>query len=236
MYINRMEPKIFFTSDTHYHHKNICRGASAWKDTTYCRDFDTLAEMDQKLIDGINSVVGPDDILFHLGDWSFSDAKYYKQFRSQIICQNIYLIYGNHDGWIIRNDHELQSLFKECGFYREVTYKGQKIIMSHYGFRVWNKSHEGAWMLCGHSHGSLQPSVSGNIITDLLDRKKYSDLRMLANGNHPDFHANGKTMDVGVDTHPEFRPYSFEEIAEIMKDRKVMQVDNHRPGADDKVS
>ena len=225
---------IYFASDTHYHHKNICKGVSSWKNTEYCRDFSTLEEMDRALIDGINRTVGADDVLFHLGDFSFGDIKYYKQFRSQIICQNIYLIYGNHDGWIIRNDGGLQGLFKECSFYREVTFNGQKIIMSHYGFRVWNKSHEGSWMLHGHSHGSLQPSVSGHMITHLLDQKRYGDLRMLAEGTHPKYHANGKTMDVGVDTHWDFRPYSFEELQEIMAERKVMEVDNHRPGADDK--
>ena len=220
---------------THYHHRNLVKGESKWANTSGCRDFDTLTENDNKLVDGINSVVGPDDILFHLGDFSFGEIKHYKEFRSRIVCQNIYLIYGNHDGWIIRNDKDLQSLFKDCSFYREVTYNGQKIIMSHYGFRVWNKSHEGSWMLHGHSHGTLSPSVSGPLITELLDKKKYTELRMLAEGTHPEFHSNGKTMDVGVDTHPEFRPYSFDEIANIMKTKTIAQVDGHKKGADDKI-
>jgi len=229
-------PQIFFTADTHYHHRNLVRGESKWASTRGCRDFDTLEENDKKLIEGINSTVGVDDVLFHLGDFSFGDIKYYKEFRSQIKCQNIYLIYGNHDGWIIRNDSGLQGLFKECSFYREVTYNGQKIIMSHYGFRVWNKSHEGSWMLHGHSHGTLSPSVSGPLITELLDKGKESELRMLAAGTHPDVHSNGKTMDVGVDTHWDFRPYSFDEIAEIMKTKNIAQVDGHKKGADDKIN
>jgi hypothetical protein len=35
-------------------------------------------------------------------------------------------------------------------------------------------------------------------------------------------------MDVGIDTHPEFRPYSFDEIHEIMKDRNAVEVDDHK--------
>lgn len=220
---------------THYHHRNLVRGESKWANKGGCRDFDTLDENDRKLIEGINSTVGVDDILFHLGDFSFGDIKYYKEFRSQIKCQNIYLIYGNHDGWIIRNDSGLQAMFKECSFYREVTYTGQKIIMSHYGFRVWNKSHEGSWMLHGHSHGTLSPSVSGPLITELLDKGKESELRMLAEGTHPDVHSNGKTMDVGIDTHWDFRPYSFDEIAKIMKTKNIARVDAHKEGADDKI-
>ena len=222
-----MEPKLFFTADTHYHHKNICRGESRWTNKSGCRDFDTLEEMDKKIIDGINSVVGPDDILFHLGDFSFGEPKDYKRFRSQLICQNIHLILGNHDGFIIRNDDDLQELSSSTRFYAEVTYNSQKIIMSHYAMRVWNMSHHGSWMLYGHSHGSLQPSVCGELINHLIDKKKYADLKMLTKGTHPEYHANGKSMDVGVDTHPDFRPYSFNEIAKIMKNRQIMHVDNH---------
>jgi calcineurin-like phosphoesterase family protein len=35
-------------------------------------------------------------------------------------------------------------------------------------------------------------------------------------------------MDVGIDTHPEFRPYSVDEIAEIMSQREYIPVDAHR--------
>jgi calcineurin-like phosphoesterase family protein len=222
-----MEPKLFFTADTHYHHKNICRGESRWTNKSGCRNFDTLEEMDQNIIDGINSVVGPNDILFHLGDFSFGEPKDYKRFRSQLICQNIHLVLGNHDGFIIRNDDDLQSLFSSTKFYAEVTYNSQKIIMSHYAMRVWNMSHQGSWMLYGHSHGSLQPSICGELVNHLIEKKKYADLKMLTKGTHPDYHANGKSMDVGVDTHPSFRPYSFDEISKIMKNRQIMHVDNH---------
>jgi calcineurin-like phosphoesterase family protein len=219
---------IYFTSDTHYHHKNICRGCSSWSNKENCRDYELLQQMDDAIVEGINKTVGVNDVLFHMGDFSFGDITYYREFRSRINCQNIYLIYGNHDEWIIKNREELQSLFTECSFYREATFNGQKIVMSHYGFRVWNRSHEGAWMLHGHSHGSLEPSVSGHIVNELLDKKKYNELRQLANGSHEKMHANGKTMDVGIDTHPEFRPYSFEEIQEIMSKRNIAYVDDHK--------
>jgi hypothetical protein len=35
-------------------------------------------------------------------------------------------------------------------------------------------------------------------------------------------------MDVGIDTHSEFRPYSFDEIYEIMSKRNIAYVDNHK--------
>ena len=39
---------LWFTSDTHYSHKNICRGVSNW-DSGY-RDFDSLDEMNDAII------------------------------------------------------------------------------------------------------------------------------------------------------------------------------------------
>jgi calcineurin-like phosphoesterase family protein len=219
---------VFFTSDTHYHHKNICRGSSSWTDKSRCRDFELLQDMDDALANNINSTVDTNDVLFLLGDYCFNDIKYYREFRSRINCQNIHLIYGNHDERIIRNDGELQSLFSSVDFYREATINGQKIIMSHYAHRVWNRSHEGSWMLHGHSHGTLEPSVSAHVIMELLNTKRYDDLYALASGTHPTRCANGKTMDVGVDTHPEFRPYSFDEISEIMSKKEIAYVDSHK--------
>jgi hypothetical protein len=90
-------------------------------------------------------------------------------------------------------------------------------------------------MLHGHSHGTLKPSVSGDLVNELINKKRFDELKMLATGTHSTLSANGKTMDVGIDTHPEFRPYSFEEIQEIMMKRNVAIVDDHRPGSDDKV-
>lgn len=36
-------------------------------------------------------------------------------------------------------------------------------------------------------------------------------------------------MDVGIDTHPEFRPYAFDEIVEIMSTKTYDYVDHHQP-------
>ena len=220
--------KVFFTADTHYHHKNLCRGASSWSNKSQCRDFELVQHMDDAIVNGINSVVGVEDVLFLLGDFAFGDMKYYREFRSRINCATIHLIYGNHDKRIIVNEENLQDLFASVDFYREITINNQKIILSHYGHRVWNQSHYGAWMLYGHSHGSLEPSISGHVINELLNKKRYEDLRALANGTHPTRNANGKTMDIGIDTHPEFRPYSFEELQQIMSKKEIAYVDDHK--------
>jgi calcineurin-like phosphoesterase family protein len=63
--------KLWFTSDTHYNHANICSATTQWTDPVTCREFKSLEKMNAHLVGNINEMVGQDDILFHLGDWSF---------------------------------------------------------------------------------------------------------------------------------------------------------------------
>lgn len=204
---------IFFCSDPHYEHAGIVRGTSSWEGKKGCRDFDTLEEHNQALIDGINNTVGEKDILFCLGDWSFGGYKNgdnvnnIKKFRDQIICKNVHLVLGNHDTEIAKNKNGEQSFFSSVNHYLEILVieqpdkQGEKaikqeVVLSHYSHRTWNKAFKGSWMLFGHSHGSL--------------------------GEVP-----GKTMDVGFDTHPEFRPYSYLEIKNLLKDKDFEKIDHH---------
>lgn len=196
-----MSNDIFFSSDFHYHHKNIVKGVSNWTSKERCRNFDTLEEHDQVLIDNINKTVRKDDILYCLGDWSFGGLEFVGEFRKKLYCKTIHLILGNHDHHIERN--RLHSGTPAWGHFASVNHylqkkiNGQDMVLSHYAFRTWDKAHHGTWMLYGHSHGTLPP------------------------------YEQYKSMDVGIDTHPEFKPYSFEEIKEIMDKKQDLRVDHH---------
>ena len=98
--------KVWYTSDTHYGHSNICRGTSSWDLKEHgghdsVRDFDTLEDMNQAIVDGINKHVKEDDYMFHNGDWNFGGIYNIAKFRQQLFCKNIILIHGNHDTHII---------------------------------------------------------------------------------------------------------------------------------------
>ena len=85
--IDTTETKIWFTSDTHFGHKNIIN---------FCeRPFKDTDEMDEFIINNWNSKINKDDIVFHLGDFAFASNKRWQE----LICRlngKIYLILGNH--------------------------------------------------------------------------------------------------------------------------------------------
>jgi len=222
---------IFFCSDPHYNHKNIVKGTATWEDKSLCRNFETLEEHDQTLVNNINNTVKENDILFCLGDWSFGDYKNgenitnISKFRNQLNCKNIHLILGNHDIEIQKNKNNIKELFSSVNNYLEICItdnpiiQNQKpfkynIILCHYAMRVWNKSHHGSWMLYGHSHGSLDEFIPITANPTWIGDQYYIK--------------NYRTMDVGFDTHKEFRPYSFQEIRDIMNNRSIeLEIDHH---------
>jgi calcineurin-like phosphoesterase family protein len=185
---------IFFTSDLHWGHKNIVKGCSDWSDLSRCRDFATLKEHNATIINNINKVVGHDDIMYCLGDWSFGGDENIWKFRRQIHCQTIHFVGGNHDHHIRRNkilttDSGLvnaRALFTSYHELFEKKIAGKyDVVFCHYRLATWHKAKKGAWMLHGHSHGCLKDTPY-------------------------------KVMDVGIDCHPEFRPFHLEEVKSFM--------------------
>lgn len=149
-----MNNKIFITSDLHINHSNLCSGTSKWPSLKGTRNFKTLDDMNNSIINSINKVVKRDDILYSLGDILMGQKNKFNEFLDRINCNNIYHIFGNHCNFI-RNNEELKKRFKWCGDYLEVKINGKLFIMSHYAMRVWNKSHHGSFHCYGHSHHTL---------------------------------------------------------------------------------
>ena len=84
----RSETKVFVTSDTHFWHANIIR---------YCnRPWKTAEEMNDEMVRRWNSVVGKDDVVIHLGDFSFGSREKVKSVFDRLNGR-IDLVMGNHD-------------------------------------------------------------------------------------------------------------------------------------------
>ncbi|NCU33190.1 MAG: hypothetical protein EOM23_09735 [Candidatus Moranbacteria bacterium] len=93
---------IFFTADTHFGFDKIKIPKE--------RPWNSAEEMDSDLIHNWNSVVGKNDIIYHLGD--FSKIQSYDTVKSYIQQLNgkIILIAGNHD-W--NHDTKTKLLFHD---------------------------------------------------------------------------------------------------------------------------
>lgn len=131
---------IYFTSDTHFGHKNIL---------SYCnRPFLTIEEHDQAIIENWNSVVKSNDVVYHLGDvgWSTHSLACVNKLKGKI-----HLIRGNHDSNKIANHTRWLSV-KEVFM---LNYNKQSFFLSHYAHRTWNSMNRGVMHLYGHSHGNL---------------------------------------------------------------------------------
>jgi calcineurin-like phosphoesterase family protein len=199
---------IWFTSDTHFGHTNIAGPkVSSWKDGY--RNFNSVQEMNDALVGNINNVVGEDDILYHLGDWSFGGVHNIYYFRKSLICKNIHLILGNHDQHI--KDKEIKfldssfnpmDLFSSVQQVLEVSHGKHKFFLSHYPHLSWNGASKNVIMLHGHEHSTF---------------------------NH--LNENVMRMDVGIDSAlniiGEFRPFSIEEVIDINKRKKIIPITHH---------
>ena len=179
-------PDVWVTSDTHYNHKNICRGTTNWRKPdgsipiNETRDFKSLDLMNDTIVNNINAVVKEDDILIHLGDWSFGGFESIKQFRDRVICKNIHLILGNHDHHIENDREGVRELFASVSHYNTLKIEKKEFQLMHYPIDSWNNLRKGAMHLHGHCH---LPN----------DRKL----------------GKGKRIDAGMDGHLEFRPYNL---------------------------
>lgn len=132
---------IFFTSDTHFNHKNIIK---------YCnRPFNSIEEMNKVLIENWNNKVKKFDTVYHLGDFCFGNLNDALYFRDKL-NGNIFLIRGNHD------KTACNKLYTYIYDIYELKKNNNSIIMCHYPMRYWNKSHYNSWHIYGHVHGTIK--------------------------------------------------------------------------------
>jgi calcineurin-like phosphoesterase family protein len=198
--------RLYFTSDTHYNHSNICTATTTWVGAeNLTRKFNALNHMNDALVNNINEVVGENDVLVHLGDWSFGGFEKISEFRNRIICKNIHLTYGNHDHHIRNNKEDIQEIFSTTQDYlfldvRRPSKDGKGVmdkysfVCMHYPIASWDSMNDGVIHLHGHVH--LPPN-----------------LRL----------GEGKSLDVGVDGN-NLHPMSLDEILSVVKNQPIRKL------------
>ena len=201
--------RLWFTSDTHYNHGNICSATTQWTNPVTCREFKSLEQMNAHLIGNINEKVGQDDVLFHLGDWSFGGFEQIELFRNQIVCKNVHIITGNHDHHIENDREGIQSIFSSVNKYLNLVVKWnvgtplmgeQRFALMHFPIASWDNMARGAIHLHGHVHFEADKRIGV-----------------------------GKMMDVGCDGN-ELYPIEMGEVLKLMRNQPIksmFEFDHH---------
>jgi calcineurin-like phosphoesterase family protein len=136
--------RTWLISDTHWGHKNIVNFLR--KDGTKLRPWDNIDDHDQALIENWNSVVKPEDKVYHLGDLGLSNSTHLLRIISALHGTKI-LIKGNHDTLKLS---AYQQVFKDVRAYHSLN----NIFLAHIPI---HPNSLGRWK--GQIHGHLHADV-----------------------------------------------------------------------------
>jgi len=178
---------VHFSGDVHAGHRAILK---------YCnRPFSTIEEHDDALIGERNKVVGPDDTVYDLGDFTLGDEKmawsYFPRLNGKL-----YVLGNNfhHDKRWLKAKNPYWTKHHEVTILPPIhTMKIDDlfIVLCHFPFAHWPREHYGSISLFAHCHGRYVPE--------------------------------GRALDVGVDNAMKvlgsYRPFSLTEIVEYMEGR-----------------
>lgn len=225
-----LKRKVFFTSDSHFGHGNIIKYShrpflcprdkaeleriGAWHDgiwkgekaSHWRMSQESIEMMDDALLKEVNDLVGANDTLYHLGDFAMPGKSDYKrkcrQYRDRIKCNNMILIWGNHDDYCIRD------LFSATYDLEMISVDGfaNRIVLCHYAMAVWDGSHRQNLHLYGHSHSEAEPWLNRTMV-------------------------GRRSMDVGVDNAAKvlgaYRPFTEEDIKKLLVSKPGFAFDHH---------
>ena len=109
--------------------------------------------MDAALVERWNAAVGPEDTVWHLGDFAVGVPAARADALLAALHGTKHLVAGNGDGAAVCALPGWASVQD----YRELELEGRRLVLCHYPLRAWNAQHRGAVNLHGHSHGRLPP-------------------------------------------------------------------------------
>jgi calcineurin-like phosphoesterase family protein len=141
------------------------------------RPFASIEEHDAGLIARWNEAVGPNDDVYHLGD--FTATKLANGATNLLAALNgrKHLVIGNNDPPATIENKGWTSVTP----YLELMIDGKRIILCHYAFRTWRDMSKGAIDLHGHSHGKLKEALRQyDVGVDVFDYRPVTLATILA--------------------------------------------------------
>ena len=163
----------WFSSDWHLGHGNVIKFSD--------RPFQSTQEMNSTILKNMYAPLKKGDILYYLGDLSWSKSAYERAFDELPDGVTFVWILGNHDK---RDWSQFKSRVEIITDLKEIKIGNNPITLCHYPMLTWNKSHFNSWMLYGHHHkkghgdaGIVEKTVGKmlNINCEFNDYKPYSE-------------------------------------------------------------
>lgn len=124
----------YIISDLHFTHKNSIKFDK--------RPFESIQEMNKRLIKNWNNKVQPDDTVYVLGDMFYrAKNEEIEEITNQLNGGIIY-IWGNHEKGLKSNQRLVRDKFKETHTYLEMPYTFNqtkyRLVMNHYPIPMFN--------------------------------------------------------------------------------------------------
>lgn len=168
--------------------------------------------MDEVLIQNWNSVVGPDDVVFHLGDVALGDKDRWRDIFRRLNGEKI-LVIGNHDRIFSANSYNYQQKFID--YYNKM-------------FDDYYDNLQGQWL----NDGTIVDLSHFPYDGDSHDKDRYDEYRLPDRGRillHGHTHSKEKVtrskrgslqIHVGVDSW-DYRPVSEDEVIKTIESARL---------------
>ena len=155
--------KTHICADLHFYHSNIRKYYPVTRG-----HFQTVEDMNEKIISNWNEDVEPNDLVYILGDVAFARPEQACALLSKMHGDKI-LITGNHDKKLLK-DRFFRHQFQAIHDYLEVRHVYENktdhvnLVLFHYAISEWSRIHHVAIHFHGHQHGNPRPiGVDGRI-------------------------------------------------------------------------
>lgn len=144
--------ETFLISDTHFGHANLLKFKR--DDGSPVRDFSSVEEMNEYMVTQWNSLVKPNDLVYHLGDVVMNPRQLKIMYR---LNGRKRLVRGNHD---LKPEEEFRSIFEQILGVKEMN----KMLLSHFPVHPSCLNRYAA-NIHGHTHFRTVKKMHGNIPT-----------------------------------------------------------------------
>jgi calcineurin-like phosphoesterase family protein len=167
------------------------------------RPWNSVKAMNSGLVKNWNATVPKSADVILLGDLAMGGKKCASGLASilrSLNYKNLYLVVGNHDTYVLEDEECLKhiTVLPPLIEARVREPDGKKQSIIFCHYPILS------WHRMGQGSWNLSGHCHGNL------------------KEHP-----GLSMDVGIDTHPLHRPYSYNEVKIMMENKEFIQVDHH---------